>query len=258
MSDLAKQLVISLFAAHVVGEFILQSEEDVARKANIRVLLIHSAKVALLSYLSIGLWKTWEIPVVIFLFHSIIDFIKGKMSRKDLNVLSIDQLAHISVIFAISVVITSIDRVSWVPFWETQFGSAYYHLLVITSGVIVTVFAGAIIVGFAVEPFLDQLKSTVQSFSASGGKLNSISSRGFENGGKVIGQLERALIFVLVLVDQPTAIGFLIAAKSIFRFGEIRERANRMEAEYIIIGTFMSFLFGMIMSYLTRYVLDFI
>ena len=81
-------------------------------------------------------------------------------------------------------------------------------------------------------------------------------SRGFENGGLVIGQLERMMIFVFVLVGQPTAIGFLIAAKSILRFGEIKDHENRMEAEYIIIGTFMSFAYGIIISFGTKYILD--
>ena len=54
-----------------------------------------------------------------------------------------------------------------------------------------------------------------------------------------------------MLVDQPSAIGFLIAAKSVFRFGELRERSNRMEAEYIIIGTMMSFIWGLSVAYVT-------
>jgi len=33
------------------------------------------------------------------------------------------------------------------------------------------------------------------------------SLRGFENGGRIIGQLERALIFLFVIVNQPSAIG---------------------------------------------------
>lgn len=68
----------------------------------------------------------------------------------------------------------------------------------------------------------------------------------------MIGQLERALIFVFVLVQQFSAIGFLIAAKSIFRFGELRDRSNRMEAEYIIIGTLISFLWAIVAALLTR------
>lgn len=80
-------------------------------------------------------------------------------------------------------------------------------------------------------------------------------SRGFIDGGKVIGYLERTMIFLFVLAGHPTGIGFLIAAKSILRFGEVTDKNNRMEAEYIIIGTLMSIGYGMLISLATRYLL---
>jgi len=67
----------------------------------------------------------------------------------------------------------------------------------------------------------------------------------------VIGQWERALIFLFVLVGQLGGIGFLIAAKSIFRFGELKDPTNRREAEYITIGTLMSFGTAMAIAYAT-------
>ena len=74
---------------------------------------------------------------------------------------------------------------------------------------------------------------------------------GFEQGGMIIGQLERALIFILTLTGQAAGIGFLIAAKSILRYGEAQDPSQRMDAEYIIIGTLMSFGWGILVSYLT-------
>jgi uncharacterized membrane protein (DUF485 family) len=47
----------------------------------------------------------------------------------------------------------------------------------------------------------------------------------------------------------------LITAKSIFRFGEIKERQNRLEAEYIIIGTLMSFGYAIFIAYATQFFL---
>lgn len=44
--------------------------------------------------------------------------------------------------------------------------------------------------------------------------------QGLTDGGKIIGYSERLLIYVFVLADAPAAIGFLIAAKSIYSFGE--------------------------------------
>jgi len=57
---------------------------------------------------------------------------------------------------------------------------------------------------------------------------------------------------LFVLSHNPAGVGFLFAAKSIFRFGELKDPAHRMEAEYIIIGTLMSFGYGVLLAYLTR------
>lgn len=78
---------------------------------------------------------------------------------------------------------------------------------------------------------------------------------GLEAGGRVIGYCERLLIYVFVLVDAPGAIGFLVAAKSIFRFGDITGKGKRRHAEYVIIGTLASFGYAVTTSYLVRAVL---
>jgi hypothetical protein len=66
---------------------------------------------------------------------------------------------------------------------------------------------------------------------------------------------KRTLIYLLVMVDMASGIGFLIAAKSIFRFGEIKDRTNRMEAEYILIGTLASFAYAMVIAYGSRWLI---
>jgi hypothetical protein len=76
---------------------------------------------------------------------------------------------------------------------------------------------------------------------------------GLANGGKIIGWLERALILIFVLANQFAGIGFLVAAKSIFRFGEFKESENRKEAEYIIIGTFASFLYAILIILILKW-----
>ena len=80
-------------------------------------------------------------------------------------------------------------------------------------------------------------------------------ARGLKDAEKIIGYPERSLIFLFILVDQPSVVGFLIAAQSVFRFGEIRERNNRMVAKHIIIGTLPSFLYGLAVSSLVKEIL---
>ena len=61
---------------------------------------------------------------------------------------------------------------------------------------------------------------------------------------------------LLILIGHPTGIGFLIAAKSILRFGEIKESRHRKLAEYIIIGTFLSFGWALLMSVAAKKAID--
>ena len=73
------------------------------------------------------------------------------------------------------------------------------------------------------------------------------------DAGKYIGILERVLVFVFVILNHWEAVGFLITAKSVFRFGDLRESKERKLTEYILIGTLISFgiaiLVGLIFQY---------
>ncbi len=138
--------------------------------------------------------------------------------------------------------LSAAEEVSW---WSDHFGPATSQAWILISGAILTVRVAGIFIGFWVQPYLKEIEQ------AGGDRSVTPMARGLTNGGRVIGQWERALIFLLVGVGQPAGIGFLIAAKSIFRFGELKDRENRMEAEYITIGTLMSFGWATVSAYLT-------
>ncbi len=74
---------------------------------------------------------------------------------------------------------------------------------------------------------------------------------GLDMGGRYIGWLERGLTFLFVLYGHPEGVGFLLTAKSIFRFGDITDASKRENTEYIIIGTMASFGWGLIIAILT-------
>lgn len=71
-------------------------------------------------------------------------------------------------------------------------------------------------------------------------------TKGLEFAGKWIGIIERVLIFTFIIVNQISVIGFLLAAKSVFRFGDLKNSTDQKKTEYIIIGTFISFLLAII------------
>ena len=250
MRLITRQLLVCLGTAHVLGDFFFQSDRMAQDKQQLTVLGHHALTVAALSYLLCGAWRTWLIPVGVFIAHAVVDAVKARVPRHDTTSFLLDQLAH-----AITIVIIAFGAarqnpsLSGVALW----GEAYPKVLIVVAGVVLTVFAGGVLLGLFVDPLLTELKKAVENKS----EQPSSESRGFEHGGRLIGRLERALIFLFVLSGQPASIGFLIAAKSVFRFGELKEHRHRMEAEYIIIGTLMSFGFGLLIAYVTASLLEF-
>jgi hypothetical protein len=88
--------------------------------------------------------------------------------------------------------------------------------------------------------------------------LNDGNEESLNNAGKYIGMLERLFVFVFIITGNWEGIGFLLAAKSVFRFGDLKESKDRKLTEYILIGTLLSFgiaiAVGMIVIKLIGYV----
>ena len=72
---------------------------------------------------------------------------------------------------------------------------------------------------------------------------NAIRNSGAKNGGFIIGILERTFILVIMILNQPSIIGFVLAVKSVARFKKLEDENF---AEYFIIGTFISFIIAII------------
>lgn len=255
MSELGKQLLVVLVTAHFLGDFIFQSDTDASLKGRPFILLKHAFIVATLSYILCGVWCLWQIPLFIFLTHGLTDTLKARLKKESAYSFVLDQAVHLVIISTIAVLVTKIKILSpneSSTFWVGLLGKGFLRYLILISGLIVAVKAGGPFIGLAVKPFTDQLQKDGEGATMKG----ATNARGFENGGKVIGYLERSLIFLFLLTGQPQSIGFLIAAKSILRFGEIKDHGNRMEAEYIIIGTLMSFGYGIFIAYVTRFFLE--
>jgi len=251
-------LFVFLLAGHIAGDFLLQTKTVAMRKNRWAPLLQHSAIVAGLSYLLCGTWMHWEIPLAIFLSHTLIDRVKVTSGGKTTLAFVIDQLAHVGVTLLTAVLVVRYGG-GLSLYWVQLFGPPFVKTVVFVAGAVATVRAGGFLIGLAVQPLLAQFTDTQPSPStASSEDLPAAPGGGLPGGGQLIGQLERALVFLFIMMDQPAAVGFLITAKSIFRFGDIREHRQMMLAEYIIIGTLMSFTYGIFLSYLTKILIEMI
>ncbi|MEN6572087.1 MAG: DUF3307 domain-containing protein [Anaerolineaceae bacterium] len=251
-SDYIRVFMI-LLLAHLLGDFVLQFRWIRLQKKRWPVRLLHSAILAALSYVLIGAWNLWLVAVITGVTHFLIDWGKISLKTRKVWIQLVDQALHAVVIIGVSGYVVTFGTA--LPAWFTWQPVFAWQVVVIATAVILLVPCGGSLIGGLMAPYQAQLDRNyarqIKQVPSEGKKP----IKGLEDGGKVIGYLERLLILVFVLAGQYAGIGFLIAAKSIFRFGEFKESENRMEAEYIIIGTFASFLYAIILSQLVRWLL---
>jgi len=228
----------AILAAHLLGYLLFQAEWLIKQQRRTWTLVLHAAIVVSISYLLLGSFH-WQILLVVFATHLVMDAIRVYVLSNSLASLLIDQFVHLTVVLALACYFPYAANGGW---WTTgvtpDLSRWYFVALTMISGIILCVPVGGTLIAVLVSRFADELRD------------NDII--GLKQGGKYIGWLERFLVLLLLLMDQPNGIGFLIAAKSILRFGEIKDPSQRKVAEYIIIGTFLSFGWALMISVLTQ------
>lgn len=75
--------------------------------------------------------------------------------------------------------------------------------------------------------------------------------------GMLIGYIERLLILIFFALKEYTAIGLVIASKSILRFNDLKDDTPNLnpdkvdkKSEYILLDTMLSLLFGVLLGLL--------
>ncbi|OOY09496.1 DUF3307 domain-containing protein [Thioclava sp. F36-7] len=228
----------ALLFAHAFTDFAFQSRDMAVKKAGreLAALATHIAILAGLTLL-VGLQLSWAligVLALVALSHLVIDIAKSFAPAKlPLAAFLGDQAAHLAA--------TALIAAAFPTFWANSLWANLTWLpgaLTLATGLLITTRAG----GFAVGMLMAQYE-------------NDAPPEGLPQGGRMIGLLERGLIFLLVLAGQPSGIGFLIAAKSILRFEAVSKDGANPKSEYVIIGTLASFGWALAASYATLAVL---
>lgn len=92
----------------------------------------------------------------------------------------------------------------------------------------------------------------------SNGRLEVSSNSAFDSNGagKWIGYIERVMIFVFFVFNQPAAIAGIMAIKTAFRFNDLKDDNDSARSEYIMIGTFLSFFLTMIIAATAKFSIE--
>jgi hypothetical protein len=233
LENVMLETAVALLAAHVLADFLLQFGWILRNKRRIGFFALHVAIVlaTILLVLGIDPREHWGLLALITLSHAGLDAVKTfafdrdwvrARPRVDFALFSADQLGHVAFI----------ALAAWI--WPTAFaGGAWAQALGPAAGDYAVLLAA--VTGFVIATRTGEFLIMI---FMSRFELPAGDDPGLESGGAWIGLLERALVFAFVLAGQVTAIGFLIAAKSVLRF---RYASERSISEYVIIGTLASF-----------------
>ena len=218
-------LLIKLLLAHIIGDFYLQPKNWVKEKETKKLksgkLYLHVLIHILITLVILWNLKYWWIIVVIGITHFIIDATKLIIQKKKTKrfLFFIDQLLHILII--IGCYFYASKNISF-----TTITLSENTVLLITCLL------------FLIIPVSIIMKTIFLKWNISELIKNNES---LEDAGKYIGILERILVFIFIILNHWEAVVFLITAKSVFRFGDLKESKDRQLTEYILIGTLISF-----------------
>jgi hypothetical protein len=237
--------ILKILLAHLAGDFVFQSTKWVEdRNKNgykSKYLYLH----ILVHFFLLLLFFINELQTVlgyIFLIvvsHFLIDLGKVYLEKttrySQLGLFLTDQLLHVAVLFGVVLIqfpellIVSVISVEKVMLCAIA-------LLLITS-----------VTSIGMKMFF---RNWSESFKKKTRKKESL-----KNAGNVIGIIERLLVVLFINIGFFEGIGYLLAAKSIFRFGDLTNAKDRKLTEYILSGTLISFTIAILVGIALRYVL---
>ena len=217
-------LFLCLFLAHLVADFALQTNkicrDKLTKKWRSPYHYAHAVVVFAFSWLVTFDFRFWWCAVVIGFSHFFIDMWKSHREEK-VEWFVVDQLLHVAVLVCVALLWRGKND------WCIPFGIAPRTVAV------------AVAVVACWRPANIFIKLMLRHYSVN--MPEETTSSGF-NAGALIGNLERWLILAFVLMQHYEALGLLIAAKSIIRFGD----KETTKTEYVLAGTLLSIFIAVI------------
>ncbi|MCF6403916.1 DUF3307 domain-containing protein [Chitinophaga filiformis] len=236
-------LFLQLFLAHILGDFFLQNNKWVTNKESLKwrspYLYIHALIHFWLILLVTWNFDNWKIAFVIMLTHLLIDGVKLEYQQPAYQRAWFfgDQLAHLIVI---GFVWAFHEKITW-----------QYTDIITVKGLII-----CIAILFVLKPASIITKNTISRWTPNGNPSQHISAiESLKDAGEWIGFLERLMILTFILMGKWEGVGFLLAAKSVFRFGDLKEPKETKLTEYVVIGTFLSFFIAIMTGLLSSHLL---
>ena len=232
-------LLLRLLSAHLLADFFLQSDKlckakNESGKKGVIAQLAHAFIHALSAYILLADWKNWIIPLVIFVSHLIIDVLKSRLYGKGTVAFLCDQSVHILVIVLL-----------WWWLYADSTQACGWLANVVSSKQLWAVILAYLSI---TKPASVLISKFIRNWTPS----NNMQGQGMPRAGEWIGYIERVLILTFVITGNIEAVGFLLAAKSVFRFGDLNKAKEIKITEYVLLGTLASFTIALIFAFLLK------
>ena len=223
------ELLLVLLLAHLLSDFAFQTSDTCVSKARKHERsvhqYIHAGIVIGLTWLMVLDLDFWWCALVIGASHLVIDIWKSYRDEK-VSWFVLDQLLHLAVLCGVAYIWTLRHE------WTLPLG--------IEQGYVAASVAALV----CWKPANIFIKLMLKHYSVN---MPADNASGF-NAGALIGTIERWLILIFVCLQRYDALGLLIAAKSIIRFGD-KETAK---TEYVLAGTLLSIFIAVLAGLLVK------
>lgn len=259
-------LFVSLLLAHVIGDFYFQSDHFCKQKEEKGFkswfLYFHSLTIGLLSWVLVPMCDFWLYALIIVASHFAIDIVKSYFTGRSysiretyttvnetkqrssckLSAFIIDQFAHLGVLTAIAFLYHPVEAFylgnmsttnEVLRMNETSNLDALLPIQMVDFSKSFSIPLFILAVLLCLKPANIFIKLILEKYQVG----ESESCNNIKNAGALIGNLERLLTIIFVIIGQYEAIGFIVAAKSILRFKD----TDTAKTEYVLAGTFLSF-----------------
>lgn len=230
MPDYAYELLLALLLVHVLLDFPFQPGRWVAARYRDHAAapslyvhaLLHGVGAAACFAALAGLDWIWVggVWAAVAVSHFLTDWGKSFLPRASLGAFVLDQVLHWAVLIALWGLWAEADvKASLAPFWSAP-------VLLVVLAYLLVLLPLSVVVSLGLAPWIKEIRQLESE------------NESLTKAGAMIGYLERVLILTFVLLNQYTAIGFVLALKTAFRF---KDTDDRRKAEYMMMGTFLSF-----------------
>jgi len=281
-------LIFMVFVtAHVLADFVLQRDVVIVGKrrgewqAYSEHALVHGMLILLILLVFAPAYAmrptAWWLLPLLAISHVAIDWVKQNTGPNGQawtgpKAFALDQFVHLLVLLSAALILTQTPGQALWQWW------LHNNVLLVTLllAYLLAVPACGYFNRLLLQPLADQLVDAVAAadhlpahddpFAHAPGQRHRVvdtareqlptvsTSLDLPSAGRYIGWLERLLLLTAVLLQAATAVGLVLAAKSVFRFGDIRR--DRQAAEYFLIGTLVSVseavLIGLLVHWLLR------